>query len=216
MRARSSRFPGRFRLGPPTVAEIRLSALRHNVHAIRALLPQGVGLLGIVKANAYGTARYPWRGPSRRMGRGCWAWPRWRKGWSCARGGSAFPSSSWGRRPAAGGGGPRPRSFGGRVRPGADRLSHPRGGDGRASFPVHLKVDTGMGRLGLLPREAMEAASLLASTPALRMEGWMTHLSSADGPAAEDREYTAAQLATFRGMLPAVRKAFGPAWRSTR
>jgi alanine racemase len=76
-------------------------------------------------------------------------------------------------------------------------------------FPVHVKVDTGMGRLGLLPREAMEAASLLKSTPALRLEGWMTHLSSADGPAADDREYTAAQLATFRGMLPAVRKTFG-------
>ena len=38
----------------PTVAEIRLSALRHNLQVIRALLPQGVGLLGIVKANAYG------------------------------------------------------------------------------------------------------------------------------------------------------------------
>ena len=74
---------------------------------------------------------------------------------------------------------------------------------------MHVKVDTGMGRLGLLPREAMEAAGRIASTPALRLEGWMTHLSSADGPAAEDREYTAAQLATFRGMLPAVRKAFG-------
>jgi alanine racemase len=76
-------------------------------------------------------------------------------------------------------------------------------------FPVHVKVDTGMGRLGLLPRAAMEAASLLASTPALRLEGWMTHLSSADGPAAGDREFTAAQLATFRETLPAVRKAFG-------
>jgi alanine racemase len=76
-------------------------------------------------------------------------------------------------------------------------------------FPVHVKVDTGMGRLGLLPREALETAERIASTPALRLEGWMTHLSSADGSALEDREYTSAQLATFRGMLPAVRKAFG-------
>jgi alanine racemase len=80
---------------------------------------------------------------------------------------------------------------------------------GGRPFPVHVKVDTGMGRLGLLPRAAMEAAGQIASTPALRLEGWMTHLSSADGPAAEDREYTAAQLATFRGMLPAVRTVFG-------
>lgn len=43
----------------PTVAEIRLSALRHNVHAIRALLPQGVGLLCVVKANAYGHGALP-------------------------------------------------------------------------------------------------------------------------------------------------------------
>jgi alanine racemase len=74
---------------------------------------------------------------------------------------------------------------------------------------VHVKVDTGMGRLGLLPPEAMEVAGQIASTPSLRLEGWMTHLSSADGSAVEDREYTAAQLTSFRGMLPAVRKAFG-------
>ena len=78
-------------------------------------------------------------------------------------------------------------------------------------FPVHVKVDTGMGRLGLLPREALMAAERIASSHALRLEGWMTHLSSADGPTAEDREYTEAQLATFRGMLPTVRKTFGAA-----
>ncbi len=43
----------------PTVAEIRLSALRHNVQQIRALLPRGAGLLAIVKANAYGHGALP-------------------------------------------------------------------------------------------------------------------------------------------------------------
>ncbi|MBS1243632.1 MAG: alanine racemase, partial [Deltaproteobacteria bacterium] len=43
----------------PTVAEIHLSALRHNVHAIRSLLPKDTGLFAIVKANAYGHGALP-------------------------------------------------------------------------------------------------------------------------------------------------------------
>ena len=94
-----------------------------------------------------------------------------------ARGDPPSRRRAGGCRPAAGGGGPRPPPFGNTVRPGTDRLPRPRGGGGGASLPLHVKVDTGMGRLGLLPREAMEAAGQIASTPALRLEGWMTHLS---------------------------------------
>jgi alanine racemase len=45
----------------------------------------------------------------------------------------------------------------------------------------------------------------------LRLEGWMTHLSSADGPAAADRQYTLEQLRVFAEELPRVRAAFGGA-----
>ena len=194
----------------PTVAEIRLSALRHNVRAIRALLPQGVGLLCVVKANAYGHGVLPVARALEADGVRMLGVATVEEGVELREGGVRLPVVVLGgvdppQAAEAHAHGLSSALFdAGQI----GYLARAASIDGRP-FPVHLKVDTGMGRLGLLPREAIEAASLLASTPALRLEGWMTHLSSADGPSAEDREYTAAQLATFRGTLPAVRKAFG-------
>jgi alanine racemase len=199
-------------LARPTVAEIRLSALRHNVQAIRALLPQGVGLLGIVKANAYGHGALPVARALEADGARMLGVATVEEGVELREGGIRLPVVVLG--------GVDPPQAAEAHAHGLSAILFDRGQIGYLAhaasmagrpFAVHVKVDTGMGRLGLLPREAMEAAGQIASTPALRLEGWMTHLSSADGPAAEDREYTTAQLATFRGMLPAVRKAFGNA-----
>jgi alanine racemase len=199
-------------LARPTVAEIRLSALRHNVRVIRALLPQGVGLLGIVKANAYGHGALPVARALEADGARMLGVATVEEGVELREGGIRLPIVVLG--------GVDPPQAAEAHAHDLSAILFDRGQIGylaRAAeaagrpFPVHVKVDTGMGRLGLLPREAMEAAGQIASTPALRLEGWMTHLSSADGSAAADREYTAAQLATFRGMVPAVRKAFGTA-----
>jgi len=45
--------------------------------------------------------------------------------------------------------------------------------------PVHLKVDTGMGRLGALPPEALTLAKRIAQTPSLRFAGIYTHFARA-------------------------------------
>ena len=69
---------------------------------------------------------------------------------------------------------------------------------GRSSpLPVHLKVDTGMGRLGLSPKEARFLFDG-GWPPALRLEGLMSHLASADDG---DAQATEAQLAEFRAVL---------------
>ena len=81
-------------------------------------------------------------------------------------------------------------------------------------FPVHIKIDTGMGRLGFVRDATKAAIEAIGSAKGLRVEGVMTHLSSADGLAGEDREYTRMQLAAFREQVPLVRKAFGDAVRS--
>jgi alanine racemase len=197
-------------LARPTVAEIRLSALRHNVQVIRALLPQGVGLLGIVKADAYGHGALPVARALETDGVRMLGVATVEEGVELREGGIRIPIVVLGGVDPPQTAEAHAHSLSavlfdlGQIRDlarAAEKVGRP--------FPVHVKVDTGMGRLGLLPREAMEAAGRIASIPALRLEGWMTHLSSADGSAAEDREYSASQLATFRGMLPAVRKAFG-------
>jgi alanine racemase len=59
---------------------------------------------------------------------------------------------------------------------------------------VHVKLDTGMGRLGTRDAdEATRVAELVASTPGLRLAGAMTHFATAD----DDPEFMAEQLARF-------------------
>ncbi len=51
-----------------------------------------------------------------------------------------------------------------------------------ATVPVHLKVDTGMHRVGVAPEEALALAEELSSTPGLFLEGVYTHLAMASDP----------------------------------
>jgi alanine racemase len=53
-------------------------------------------------------------------------------------------------------------------------------GLGLPRLPVHLKVDTGMGRLGVDPEDLYQVASALKSSPHLLLEGLSTHLASSE------------------------------------
>jgi alanine racemase len=68
---------------------------------------------------------------------------------------------------------------------------------------VHIEIETGMGRLGVAPADVLTAVRLVRASGVLRLTGLMTHLSSADDPAADD--YTRAQLARFDEVVAAVR-----------
>jgi alanine racemase len=65
------------------------------------------------------------------------------------------------------------------------------------SVPVHLKVDTGLGRFGCAPDELLSLAEQVSRFPHLRMEGLMTHFASSD---ATDLSYTREQLALFNHL----------------
>ena len=52
-------------------------------------------------------------------------------------------------------------------------------GDGDEVVPVHLKIDTGMGRFGAVPDEAASLARLIDESPGLRLAGTWTHFASA-------------------------------------
>jgi alanine racemase len=61
---------------------------------------------------------------------------------------------------------------------------------GAACHPVHLKVDTGMGRLGVAPEDLRGVCTALKSSPHLLLEGLSTHLASSevlDAPSVEDQ-----------------------------
>lgn len=64
----------------------------------------------------------------------------------------------------------------------------------RDPLKVHLKVDTGMRRMGVLPEDVVESAQRIMSFPELQLEGLMTHLASAD---VEDLSSARKQVALF-------------------
>mgnify|MGYP001163417930 CR=1 FL=1 len=74
------------------------------------------------------------------------------------------------------------------------------GGVGR----YHLKVDSGMGRLGFLPGDLPNVLAELQSFSALQLEGVFTHFALADEPG---HAFNDVQVARFREALDAVRAA---------
>jgi alanine racemase len=62
---------------------------------------------------------------------------------------------------------------------------------------VHMKIDTGMGRLGIWHTDATSLHAAIQASPGLRLAGIFTHFSSAD----EDAAFTAAQRALFLSTL---------------
>jgi alanine racemase len=73
---------------------------------------------------------------------------------------------------------------------------------------VHVKLDTGMGRLGTFdPEEALALARAAAADPDLELAGVWTHFATADEPGADDG-YFEAQLARFDVFVAAVKAEF--------
>jgi alanine racemase len=69
--------------------------------------------------------------------------------------------------------------------------------------PVHLKIDTGMHRVGADPQDVLELARLILDGDDLVLEGIWTHFSVADEP---DDPYTNAQIALFDATVHALRE----------
>ncbi|NEP15289.1 MAG: alanine racemase [Leptolyngbya sp. SIO4C1] len=73
-----------------------------------------------------------------------------------------------------------------------------------AVLPVHLKLDTGMSRLGYDWRQAVEFASFVAQLPALRVVSLYSHLATADSP---DLTCLRAQQRRFEQAIASLRQA---------
>lgn len=63
----------------------------------------------------------------------------------------------------------------------------------KRAVPVHIKVDTGMGRLGMRMEDAVTMIGAIAKLPGLVMEGLCSHLADAEN----DARYTRSQLKRF-------------------
>jgi alanine racemase len=79
--------------------------------------------------------------------------------------------------------------------------------EGIPSFPVHIKVDTGMHRLGFDPGEMGELSAFLAKDPAFRVRSVFSHLAAGEDPA-EDA-FTWHQAERFLDCCAELEKGLG-------
>jgi alanine racemase len=75
---------------------------------------------------------------------------------------------------------------------------------GKSDFAIHLELDTGATRLGILPGEVSTALELIHNSPSIRLEGAGTLLASAADPSSP---VTDEQLKLFNDMLAHIRAA---------
>ena len=192
----------------PTRAEIDLSAIATNVRMACGLAGSGRAVMAVVKADAYGHGAVPVARAALAAG-ATWL-------------GVAMPEEAAVLRAAGIGSrililGPIAPAQAGLVAchdldqcvsdpAQAEVLSRVATSAGR-SLRLHLKVDTGMGRVGVSLREVGPAAARIAALPAVRLAGLMTHFAESD---AEDPGFTREQLARFATATDALRAAGVP------
>jgi len=76
----------------------------------------------------------------------------------------------------------------------------------KKTVAVHLKVDTGMSRIGCRPSEAVKLATQIVRAKHLRLQGVATHFAVADSDSESDRAFTKGQLERFSDAVEAIRQ----------
>jgi alanine racemase len=183
-------------------AEIDLAALERNLRLIRASLPAHIRYVAVVKADAYGHGLQQVAGRLMHAGAELFAVANLTEaaqlrelgpGWPILLLSPLLPDEV-------------------RIAVEYDvavtvstadevaRLDEAAAAAGRL-VPIHLKVDTGMGRLGVWHEEAPALVARIAAAHHLRLAGIFTHFASPD----DDAEFTAEQRRRFLAALAASR-----------
>lgn len=184
----------------PVWAEINLGAIAHNTAELHRLCRPETGLMAVVKANAYGHGMLQVARAALDAGASWLGVARVEEGLSLRRAGFDCPVLVLGYTPDEA---LREVLDYGLTQTvysldGAEELSRQAGLAGK-QVAVHIKVDTGMGRLGLRPGAGLvEDILRCARLPNLDPQGILTHFAMAD---AADDSYTRSQLAAFRELL---------------
>ncbi len=191
----------------PTRAEINLDNIGHNVSEFRRLLGPGVQIMAVVKADGYGHGSVEVARTALQAGASCLAVALVEEALELRRAGIEAPVLLLGYTdPVA-----VPLLLRHSLTPALFDLETARlfssrcAAEGRI-LPVHLKIDTGMGRIGVRPAEAAGFIAAVSRLPGLKLEGIFTHLSSADGDDDNAKAYTAGQLQLFDGVIAAARE----------
>jgi alanine racemase len=77
----------------------------------------------------------------------------------------------------------------------------------KIKLPIHIKIDTGMGRTGVPAEEALDLARHIKTCSNLELAGTATHFAVSDSADAGDRAYTKQQISRFNEAVDAIRAA---------
>jgi len=183
----------------PTWLEVDLEAVAHNVQQIKDFVGTSVDILAVLKADAYGHGAIKVARTALNNGASCCGVASVNEAVRLRDAGIAAPILVLGYTPAWLAKQALLHDVTLTVYDvNVARLYSRAAEELRRTARLHIKVDTGMGRLGLLPDQVLPFAQKLRSLPGLDMEGIFTHFSVADE---EHLDYTRWQLDRFRRVL---------------
>ncbi len=189
-----------------TWAEIDLSALEHNYRLLRELAGPGCGFVGLCKADAYGHGAVPVARKLEQLGADLLAVACVEEAVQLREHGIALPILCLGITPVE----QAPLLLKYRVTQTVESLEMGRqlsqiACQAGQRLPIHVKLDTGMSRLGFFwdgEEKTAEEMAQLCRLPGLEAQGMFTHFANADG----DPDYTRVQLQRFRQAREALQR----------
>ncbi|MEB2286872.1 MAG: alanine racemase [Anaerolineae bacterium] len=186
---------------PPAITyiEVDLDAIAHNVRALKAFIGPAVELFAVVKANAYGHGLVPVAQTVLRHGVSRLAIGRLSEGLQLRQAGIAAPVLAL------------CYLMPDELRIAVEHDLVPTVGEMESALvvsalgvarqkpvPVHVKIDTGMGRYGVMPDQAVSFFNQIATLPGLAVEGVFTHFATADE---RDKTFAREQFQIFQDVL---------------
>ena len=179
--------------------EIDLACLRHNFSKVRELVGQSTAVLAVVKSDAYGHGMVPVARELESQGVEYLGVSNCREAVTLRQGGVKSPILlllgveadeldhviQYSLTPAI-------------FRSDVAKAVSAAAMAANTKIPVHLKIDTGMGRLGVPYVEVESFLELISSLEGIRVEGILSHFASADE---HDKSFSNQQLQRFRQVL---------------
>ena len=189
--------------GYPSQVSVNLYAIAANLRSIRSVVRQDVSLMAVVKANAYGHGAPEVARVAISNGANLLAVAKIDEALELRDAGIDAPILTLSYVPAAA------------IKRAIElditvtiydceqaRQYQAAADNSLGTLSAHIKVDTGMGRLGVLPADADELCRYVNEQPSIELEGIFTHFSSAD----TDSQYTAGQLSRFADIVTGLQR----------
>ncbi len=191
-----------------TVLEVNLDAIVANYNYFRSHLPASCGIVCMVKASGYGAGSYEIAKTLQDCGAAYLAVAVLDEGIELRRQGITMPVMVMNPKVVN-----YKSMFANRLEPEIysfgmleDVITEARK-NGIKDYPIHIKLDTGMHRMGFIAGELPELMRILKSTDAVRARSVFSHLATADCPDMDD--FTELQLSRFREMTDYMLASYG-------